>query len=141
MLTAIGMAAFAERARQELIATGETARKRSVETVTTLTAQETLIARLARDGRTNPEIGAQLFLPHGRSNGTCARSSPNSRSAPAANCRRARAGRVGAALRSCPRCTRARGIAMLGQALELYYRAGASIVRSSGHRRVLRTRL
>ena len=62
MLAAIGMAAFAERARQELIATGETARKRSVETVTTLTAQETLIARLARDGRTNPEIGAQLFL-------------------------------------------------------------------------------
>jgi DNA-binding CsgD family transcriptional regulator len=62
MLTAIGMEAFAERARRELIATGETARKRSVETVTTLTAQEALIARLARDGRTNPEIGAQLFL-------------------------------------------------------------------------------
>ena len=62
MLTAIGMAAFAERARRELIATGETARKRSLETVTTLTAQEALIARLARDGRTNPEIGAQLFL-------------------------------------------------------------------------------
>ena len=47
---------------RELIATGETVRKRSVETVTTLTAQEALIARLARDGRTNPEIGAQLFL-------------------------------------------------------------------------------
>jgi DNA-binding CsgD family transcriptional regulator len=62
MLGAIGMAAFAERARQELIATGETVRKRSVETLTTLTAQEALIARLARDGRTNPEIGAQLFL-------------------------------------------------------------------------------
>jgi DNA-binding CsgD family transcriptional regulator len=61
-LAAIGMAAFAERARRELIATGEAARKRSVETVTTLTAQEALIARLARDGRTNPEIGAQLFL-------------------------------------------------------------------------------
>jgi ATP/maltotriose-dependent transcriptional regulator MalT len=58
----ISMAAFAERARRELIATGETVRKRSVETVTTLTAQEALIARLARDGRTNPEIGAQLFL-------------------------------------------------------------------------------
>jgi len=58
----IGMAAFAERARRELIATGETVRKRSVETITTLTAQEALIARLARDGRTNPEIGAQLFL-------------------------------------------------------------------------------
>jgi DNA-binding NarL/FixJ family response regulator len=62
MLDAMGMAAFAERARQELLATGETVRKHSVETVTTLTAQEALIARLARDGRTNPEIGAQLFL-------------------------------------------------------------------------------
>jgi DNA-binding CsgD family transcriptional regulator len=59
---AIGMEAFAERARRELIATGEKVRKRGVETVTTLTAQEALIARLARDGRTNPEIGAQLFL-------------------------------------------------------------------------------
>ena len=37
-------------------------RRRSVEAVTTLTAQEDLIARLARDGRTNPEIGAQLYL-------------------------------------------------------------------------------
>jgi len=62
MLAALGMAAFAERARRELIVTGETARKRSVETLTTLTAQEALIAQLARDGRTNPEIGAQLFL-------------------------------------------------------------------------------
>jgi DNA-binding CsgD family transcriptional regulator len=62
MFTAIGMEAFAERARRELIATGETVRKRSVETVTALTAQEALIARLACDGRTNPEIGAELFL-------------------------------------------------------------------------------
>ena len=62
MFTAIGMEAFAERARRELIATGETVRKRSVETVTTLTAQEAYIARLARDGLTNPEIGARLFL-------------------------------------------------------------------------------
>ena len=62
MLAALGLAAFAERARRELIATGETVRKRSVETVTTLTAQEALIARLARDGRTNSEIGTQLFL-------------------------------------------------------------------------------
>ena len=62
MLAAIGMEAFAERARRELIATGETVRKRSAETVTTLTAQEALIARLARDGLTNPEIGARLFL-------------------------------------------------------------------------------
>jgi DNA-binding CsgD family transcriptional regulator len=62
MLAAIGMEAFAERASRELLATGETVRKHGVETVTTLTAQEALIARLARDGRTNPEIGAQLFL-------------------------------------------------------------------------------
>ena len=47
---------------RELTATGETVRKRSTGTVTTLTAQEALIAQLARDGRTNPEIGAQLFL-------------------------------------------------------------------------------
>ena len=62
MLAAIGMEAFAERARRELAATGEKVRKRDVEPVTTLTAQEAYIARLARDGRTNPEIGAQLFL-------------------------------------------------------------------------------
>jgi DNA-binding NarL/FixJ family response regulator len=58
----MGIEGFAERAGQELIATGETERKRTVETDTRLTAQEALIARLARDGRTNPEIGAQLFL-------------------------------------------------------------------------------
>jgi ATP/maltotriose-dependent transcriptional regulator MalT len=62
MLAAIGMEAFAERARRELAATGEKARKRGIETVATLTEQEALIARLARAGRTNPEIGAQLFL-------------------------------------------------------------------------------
>ncbi len=62
MLDAIGMAAFAERARRELRATGETVRKRTVEGRSTLTPQEAYIARLARDGRTNPEIGAQLFL-------------------------------------------------------------------------------
>jgi DNA-binding NarL/FixJ family response regulator len=62
MLGAIGMAAFAERARHELAATGESARKRTVEASDTLTAQEALIARLAVDGRTNAEIGAQLFL-------------------------------------------------------------------------------
>jgi DNA-binding NarL/FixJ family response regulator len=61
MLTAIGMEAFAERARRELTATGETVRKR-IETVTALTGQEACIARLARDGLTNPEIGARLFL-------------------------------------------------------------------------------
>jgi len=62
MLDAMGVAAFAERARHELAATGETVRKRTAETTTTLTAQEAYIARLARDGRTNTEIGAQLFL-------------------------------------------------------------------------------
>jgi DNA-binding CsgD family transcriptional regulator len=62
MLTAIGMEAFAERARRELLATGETVRKRSVETLDELTPQEGQIARLAADGHTNPEIGAELFL-------------------------------------------------------------------------------
>ena len=62
MLDAMGMAAFAERARRELMAKGEAVRRRTVEAPSTLTAQEALIARLARDGRTNPEIGAQLFL-------------------------------------------------------------------------------
>jgi DNA-binding NarL/FixJ family response regulator len=56
------MQAFAERARRELTATGERPRKRSVETRSDLTAQEAQIARLARDGYSNPEIGAQLFL-------------------------------------------------------------------------------
>jgi DNA-binding CsgD family transcriptional regulator len=62
MLETIGMEAFAERARHELLATGQTVRKRVVETEDRLTAQEAYIARLARDGRSNPEIGAQLFL-------------------------------------------------------------------------------
>jgi DNA-binding CsgD family transcriptional regulator len=62
MLEAMGLAAFVERARRELAATGAKVRKRTVETVTTLTAQEAQIARLAGDGNTNAEIGAQLFL-------------------------------------------------------------------------------
>jgi DNA-binding CsgD family transcriptional regulator len=62
MLTAIGMEAFAERAHRELIAAGETVRRRTGEPITTLTAQEALIAGLAGDGLTNPEIGARLFL-------------------------------------------------------------------------------
>ena len=60
--TSIGMEAFAERARMELLATGERARKRSVETRDDLSAQERQIARLACDGLSNPEIGARLFL-------------------------------------------------------------------------------
>jgi DNA-binding CsgD family transcriptional regulator len=62
LLAAIGMGAFAERARRELIATGEKVRKRGVDTRDQLTPQEEQIARLARDGCTNPEIAAQLFL-------------------------------------------------------------------------------
>jgi DNA-binding CsgD family transcriptional regulator/tetratricopeptide (TPR) repeat protein len=59
---AIGMGAFAERARHELLATGEKVRARSDETRGQLTPQEEQIARLARDGLSNPEIGSQLFL-------------------------------------------------------------------------------
>ena len=63
MLEAMGMEAFAERARRELQATGETARKRTAAASDEeLTAQETQIARLAREGLSNPEIGARLFL-------------------------------------------------------------------------------
>jgi DNA-binding CsgD family transcriptional regulator len=58
----IGAAAFAERARIELRATGGHARQHTVETPDTLTAQEALIARLAADGASNPEIAAQLFI-------------------------------------------------------------------------------
>jgi DNA-binding CsgD family transcriptional regulator/tetratricopeptide (TPR) repeat protein len=57
-----GMEGFAQRTRRELAATGETVRARSVDTTNELTAQETLIARLAVEGRSNPEIGAQLFI-------------------------------------------------------------------------------
>ena len=62
MLATIGMEAFAERARKELLATCEKARKRTVETRDDLTAQERQIAQLACDGLSNPEIGARLFL-------------------------------------------------------------------------------
>ena len=62
LFEAIGMEAFAERARRELLATGERVRKRSDETRDHLTPQEEQIARLAREGRSNPEIGAQLFI-------------------------------------------------------------------------------
>ncbi len=61
-LSGIGAAAFAERARRELLATGETARKRTDDTRDVLTPQEAQIARLARDGLSNPEIGAELFI-------------------------------------------------------------------------------
>jgi len=63
-LTSIGMEAFAERARGELTATGETVRKRTVETRDELTPQQRQIALLARDGMSNGEIGARLLLSH-----------------------------------------------------------------------------
>jgi DNA-binding CsgD family transcriptional regulator len=62
MLSTMGADVFADRARRELLATGETVRKRRIETRGDLTAQEAQIARLAQDGLTNPEIGAQLFI-------------------------------------------------------------------------------
>ncbi len=62
MLAEMGIDAFATRARRELLATGETVRKRSVETVGELTAQEAQIARLARDGLSNSEISTVLFI-------------------------------------------------------------------------------
>jgi DNA-binding NarL/FixJ family response regulator len=62
MLATIGMEAFAERARRELLATGERVRRRTVETRDDLTPQEEQIGRLARDGLSNAEIGARLFL-------------------------------------------------------------------------------
>jgi DNA-binding CsgD family transcriptional regulator len=62
MFSVMGAEAFAERAARELLATGEHARRRTVETLTQLTAQEAQIARLARDGLSNPEIGARLFI-------------------------------------------------------------------------------
>ena len=62
LFTAIGAEAFAERARSELLATGEKVRQREVDTYSQLTPQEEHIVRLARDGQTNPEIAAELFL-------------------------------------------------------------------------------
>jgi DNA-binding CsgD family transcriptional regulator len=58
----IGADAFAERARRELAATGEKVRKRDVDSHNDLTPQEEHIAKLARAGQTNPEIGAELFI-------------------------------------------------------------------------------
>ena len=62
MFDAMGMEAFAGRAGRELRATGETVHRRTARTPSTLTAQEAHIARLACEGHTNSEIGAQLFL-------------------------------------------------------------------------------
>jgi ATP/maltotriose-dependent transcriptional regulator MalT len=62
MFSGMGAAAFAERARMELVATGERARKRTVDTGSALTPREAQIASLAARGATNSEIAAQLFL-------------------------------------------------------------------------------
>jgi DNA-binding CsgD family transcriptional regulator len=62
MLSDMGKEAFAERAHRELLATGETVRKRGVATLDELTPQEMQVARLAAGGQTNPEIAAHLFL-------------------------------------------------------------------------------
>ena len=62
MFRQMGAEAFAERARRELVATGERVRKRTVDTGTQLTTREAQIARLAREGLSNPEIGTRLFL-------------------------------------------------------------------------------
>jgi DNA-binding CsgD family transcriptional regulator len=62
LLTAMGVEAFAARAERELLATGETARRRTAETSEQLTAREVQIAQLARDGHSNQDIGTQLFI-------------------------------------------------------------------------------
>jgi ATP/maltotriose-dependent transcriptional regulator MalT len=62
MLATMGFEAFAERARRELSATGETVRKRTLETRDELTSQEAQVARFAVDGLSNPEIGTRLFI-------------------------------------------------------------------------------
>jgi DNA-binding CsgD family transcriptional regulator len=62
LLAAIGMEAFADRARRELLGTGERARKRTEETRDDLTPQERQVAQLAANGESNTEIGAQLFI-------------------------------------------------------------------------------
>ena len=62
LLSAMGMEAFAERARRELVGTGEKVRKHTDDARHQLTPQEEQIARLARDGMSNPAIGSQLFI-------------------------------------------------------------------------------
>jgi len=62
MFTTMGAEAFAARAERELLATGEQVRKRNLEISSELTAQEAQIARLVRQGLTNPEIAARLFI-------------------------------------------------------------------------------
>ena len=81
MLATMGAAAFAERARRELLAVGETARKRAAKTRTELTAQEASIARLARTATPTRRSAPSCFSAPARSNGTWATCSPSSESA------------------------------------------------------------
>jgi DNA-binding NarL/FixJ family response regulator len=76
----MGIDAFAARAERELLATGERVRKRLLETREHLTAQELQVARLARDGLSNPDIAARCSCARARSNTTSTRSSRSSRS-------------------------------------------------------------
>jgi len=91
---AMGADAFAERAQRELLATGETVRKRTADTHEALTPQEAQIGRLAHDGLTNPEIGEQLFLTFAPSNGIGARFSQSWASVPAGSLQRRCAART-----------------------------------------------
>jgi DNA-binding CsgD family transcriptional regulator len=79
--TAIGMVAFAERARRELLATGEVVRKRTVETYDELTQQERQVALMARDGLSNSEVGGRLFISPRTVEWHLRKVSPSSRSA------------------------------------------------------------
>ena len=77
MLLAMGAAAFADRARRELLVLGEKGVQRSVESTEGLTTQEFHIARLARNGLSNAEIGTRLFLSLALSSGTSEKCSPS----------------------------------------------------------------
>ena len=70
MLADMGMAAFAERARRELLATGETVRKHTVETLDELTPQELQVARLAANGQTNPQSAPSCSSARAQWSGT-----------------------------------------------------------------------
>jgi DNA-binding CsgD family transcriptional regulator len=85
MFASMGAEAFTDRARRELLATGATVRKRTVQDRDDLTAQEALIARLARDGLSNPEIATRLFISPGTVKYHLPRSSSSSASARAAS--------------------------------------------------------
>src|SRR3954467_4505496 len=80
MFTDMGTEAFARRAERELLATGERVRKRTAATREELTTQEAQVARLARDGLSNAEIGGRLFISSTPSPTTYERSSPSSTS-------------------------------------------------------------